>query len=67
MFAFMAKIYCDCFLEVAYIANVETGVPQGSVLGSLLYFIYINDLPNCIDERLRLFADDAQYPDTKGH
>ncbi len=25
----------------------------------MLFLIYINDLPNCTDERLRLFADDA--------
>ena len=38
---------------------VSSGVPQGSVLSSILFLVFINDLPEQVKSRVRPFADDT--------
>ena len=43
---------------------VDSWVPQGMVLGALLFLMHINDLPQVVSSRVRLFADDCLLYDT---
>ena len=47
-------------------AVITAGVPQGSIMGPLLFILYMNDLPLHIDNNIDMFADDSTLY-TSGH
>ena len=53
------KVVVDC--SFSDIAHVGSGLPQGTVLGPILFLCYINDLPSSVSSDVRLFADDCLY------
>ena len=54
------KQICQLSNKMSSKRNVKCGIPQGSILGSLLFLIYINVLAECLSQATsRLFADDT--------
>ena len=52
--------YCEVNGKVSKTEVVNCGVPQGSYLGPLLFLVYINDLPNCLEKsNVSMYADDT--------
>ena len=48
--------------------NVTSGIPQGSILGPLLFIVFINDLPDVLLSACKVFADDTKvYNSQENH
>jgi len=45
--------------QASEFADVISGVPQGTVLGPILFLIYMNDLPDNLKSPVRLYVDDC--------
>ena len=41
-------------------AQLTSDIPQGSILGPILFTIFINDLPDCVSSCCKIFADDTK-------
>jgi len=50
--------------QVSDWSEVLNGVPQGSVLGPILFVLYINDIDECINSKILKFADDTKISTT---
>ena len=61
IYSFLCKRYMKVVVDGEHSdeAKVLSGVPQGTVLGPLLFLVHINDLPQSVTSNVRLFADDC--------
>ena len=57
---FGAHIHIVVGNDMSDFKPVKSGVPQGSVLGPLLFILYINDLPDNVVSMCKIFADDTK-------
>ena len=59
------KQCCNINSYKSSVKTIKYGVPQGSILGPLLFIIYMNDLPKCIDNaHITMYADDRSSSTT---
>ena len=55
---------CSVNCHTSSFKTINCGAPQGSILGPLLFIIYVNDLPLCIEnDYVTMYADDTSSSD----
>ncbi len=47
--------------------SITVGVPQGSILGPLLFNLFVNDFPEYVDNAVDMYADDSPLPGLQAH
>ena len=54
--------------SLSEVCTLKCGIPQGTILGPLLFLLYINDLPNCLSHtEPRMYADDIHLTYSNGN
>jgi hypothetical protein len=53
---------CTIFNNISEPQRITCGVPQGSILGPLMFLLYVNDMPTCFNKCfVNLYADDTAF------
>ena len=56
------KLYVQISKHKSRITDTDIGIPQGSVLGPLLFLLFINDMPQHVESgNIIMFADDTSF------
>ena len=55
---FQSYLFVNIENQLSDYGGISYGVPQGSVLGPLLFLVYVSDMPQTVNSNLFLYVDD---------